>query len=310
MRILIADDDPISRAVLEASLRQMGHDVTAAADGQTAWEILEREGIRLVIADWMMPGKTGLELLEAIRSRGERTYVYVILLTARGEKKDIVGGLAAGADDYVIKPFERGELMFRIRAGERIIRLEEELEARNEMLHRLALTDGLTELANRRALDDTLRHLHEQARRYHRALGVAMIDIDHFKRFNDALGHEAGDKVLQQVAGLLAGAVRGADQVFRYGGEEFAGVFPETNLAGTLVVGERLRKSVEGAAIAHPANPPSDVVTVSVGVASLPPGSTLPPEALLREADQALYRAKVEGRNRTTAAEEGETPSA
>jgi len=287
----------LTRRLLEAALRQMGHDVIATSDGVQAWEQIRRHRARIVIADWMMPGIDGLELVRRIRRLPGSGYIYTILLTARHEKQDIVAGLAAGADDYVVKPFDRDELMVRIRAGERVVRLEEELARRNEQLRRLTLIDGLTGIGNRRAFDESLRRMHEHSRRFCHALGMLMIDIDHFKRYNDAKGHEAGDEALRTVAAILRESVRTGDLCFRYGGEEFVCLLPETALDGVMIVGRRLCDRVREAAIPHPDNPPHGVVTISIGAAALEPGELLTPEELLKRADQAMYRAKSSGRN-------------
>ncbi len=298
MRILIADDEPVSRRILEAALRRMGYDVVVAEDGNEAWSKLSEHGVRLLIADWMMPGLDGLELVRRIRSMRTDRYVYTMLLTSRSQKQDIIHGLAAGADDYITKPFDRDELMVRIRAGERVVRLEEDLASRNEQLRRLTLIDELTGIGNRRAFESTLSRLHDHSRRYRRALSVVMIDIDRFKAYNDTLGHRAGDEALKQVARLIGSGTRSADLAFRYGGEEFVCLLPETDEHGGLVVAERLRRTVEDAALPHPGTAAGGVVTISCGIATLEPGGALSQDALVRTADEALYAAKRAGRNR------------
>lgn len=284
--------------MLDAALRHMGHDVTQVADGNDAWNLLQQDKFRMVIADWMMPGMDGLELVRNIRSLEKHGYIYTMLLTSRGQTEDIIHGLAAGADDYITKPFEREELRFRIRAGERVIKLEKQLAARNEQLRRLALIDELTGIGNRRAFDEALGRLFEQCRRFRHPLAVAMIDIDYFKRYNDAFGHRAGDDALQQVAKLIGQNIRTVDLSFRYGGEEFAYLLPETDIRGSAVVAERLRRTVENAKIPHPDNPPHDVITISAGVASYDPRMATDADAIVQLADQALYRAKAAGRNK------------
>jgi len=298
VRVLIADDDPISRRMLEAALRRMGHGVVVTSDGQQAWESLQNSAVRLVIADWMMPKLDGLELVRKIRLLEKHNYIYTVLLTSRSEKQDIIQGLAAGADDYVTKPFDLDELLVRVRAGERIVRLEEELAARNEQLRRLTLIDELTQIGNRRAFDGTLARMVEHCRRYDHCFGLLMIDIDHFKAYNDSFGHTSGDETLRSVAQLIVGNIRTADLAYRYGGEEFACILPETDEAGSIRVAERLRAGIEGTGIQHPGNPPSGVVTVSSGVACFSPESAGSANDIVRLADEALYRAKDAGRNR------------
>lgn len=301
MRILIADDESVSRRLLGAALTRMGHEVVSAENGRQAWELLENEPFRLVIADWEMPEMDGLELVQHIRSQvSPKRYVYIILLTSRGEKKDIVGGLDAGADDYLTKPFDAQELKVRIKTGQRIIDLETQLAEQSR-------TDQLTQIANRRAFEERLGWLCEQAGRYGRSFGVVMIDIDFFKKYNDSLGHEAGDDALRRVAQLLSGAVRKADQAFRYGGEEFVCLLPETPDSGGLIAAERLRAAVEEAKIPHPQNP-FGYVTISLGVATFVPGGGMPAEQMLGCADRALYEAKASGRNRVVRFDPERTP--
>lgn len=298
MRILIAEDEKVSRRILAAALTGMGHDVIQAENGREAWEKLRREDVRLVIADWEMPEMDGVELVRKIRESDDQGYVYTILLTSRGHKNDIVSGLDAGADDYITKPFDRDELMVRIKAGERVIRLETELAERNEQLRRMALVDGLTGIANRRSFEEDFRRLCDHARRFTRPFTVLMLDIDFFKKYNDGLGHEAGDNALRLVAQSLQQALRTTDKAYRYGGEEFICLLPETDAEGGLIVAERLRCAVEGLEIPHPDNPWRNIVTVSVGLASCTPGAISAVDDVQREADQALYQAKAAGRNR------------
>lgn len=302
MRILIAEDEIVSRRLLAAALTKMGHEVVAAANGAEAWEVLQGEDIGLVIADWMMPEVDGLELVRRIRTRGDAPYTYVILLTSRSDMSDLVAGMEAGADDYIRKPFHRDELMVRIKAGQRVITLERELALKNKRLDELAKIDGLTGLYNRRSFDEDLANRHDQSRRFAHAYSLAMIDIDHFKAYNDLFGHEAGDNALRTVARALRESTRAIDRVYRYGGEEFVVLLLETRLEGALVLGERLRQGIEDLSLPHPGNPPAGVVTISIGVATYYPSEGSSPEEILRSADQALYQAKEEGRNRLAAA--------
>ncbi len=298
MRILIAEDDPVSRKMLSRALTRMGHDVISAENGRDAWQRLRADPVRLVIADWEMPEMDGVELVQRIRKDRDGNYTYLILLTSRSQRQDKVIGLEAGADDYITKPFDRDELMVRIRAGERIIALQEELAERNAQLAQMALIDGLTNVANRRAFDSEFHKLAAHSRRFSRPFSLLMLDIDYFKRYNDAYGHEAGDEALRRVAQALEETVRTSDSVFRYGGEEFVVLLPETGTSGAKLVAERLREAVEACAIPHPANEPVKVVTVSVGVATYMAQSGQLPDAALGQADEALYNAKRGGRNR------------
>ncbi len=298
MRILIAEDDIISRKMLGRALVRMGHEVISAEDGVEAERILQKEQLSLVIADWEMPNMDGVELVRRIRASEEERYVYVILLTSRTGKEDMVSGLKSGADDYITKPFDSDELMVRIRAGERIIRLQEELAERNVQLEEMALVDGLTSVANRRAFDTEFKKLRFHSTRFKRPFSLLMLDIDHFKLYNDNLGHEAGDEALRSVAQTLVENVRTSDTVFRYGGEEFVVLLPETALEGANLVANKLCHTIEISGISHPGNPPYGVVTVSAGVGSFDPSEAGSDQAVLGQADQALYRAKANGRNR------------
>ncbi|GAB4222478.1 MAG: diguanylate cyclase [Acidobacteriota bacterium] len=299
MRILIAEDERISRELLRRALENIRHEVIAVTDGLEAWNHIvdESADIRLVIADWMMPGLDGIELTRRIRSAGFRHYVYVIMLTSRGQRQDVIDGLSAGADDYVIKPFDPGELFFRVRCGLRIVDLEEQLAARNRELERMAMVDGLTAIPNRRAFDDDLGRRILECQRYRRPFALLMIDIDQFKNYNDTLGHAAGDSALRRIALVLKRALRGTDDVYRYGGEEFACILPETDEDGAMLVAERLRAAVEAEKIPHPGTAPG-VVTVSVGVTVHRPQHPDSPSWIVENADRALYRAKRAGRNR------------
>ncbi len=301
MRILVVEDEPVSRRMLTAAVARMGYDVVAAVDGREAWDVLRAEQIGLVVTDWMMPEMDGLQLVQKIRGGELGRYVYVILLTSKSESRDAAEALEAGADDFVGKPWHRDELMARLTAGRRILDLQAALQEKNLLLERMTRVDGLTGIGNRRHFDEEYRHSFELAKRFQRFLSVAMIDIDRFKAFNDRFGHEAGDNALRAVAAAIDETVRTSDQCFRYGGEEFTCVFPETDEVGAFTVADRLRQAVERLAIAHPGNLPSGVVTISVGVSTLRPPVAAGAEDLLRAADQALYSAKDQGRNRSIA---------
>ena len=284
----------------------MGHEPLPAADGIEAWDALCREDLRFVIADWEMPRMDGLELVQRIRNKRDSEsapYVYVILLTSRTQKSDVIRGIDSGADDYITKPFDRGELMVRIRAGQRILQLEEKLAAQNRTLETMAMVDGLTNIPNRRAFDRAFRTLCGHSQRFHRPYSVLMVDIDHFKNYNDVLGHKAGDCALQTVAQVLAENIRTSDTAYRYGGEEFVCLLPETRSDGAHLVGNRLREMLVQAGLEHPGNAPFGVVTISIGIASYDPANPIPGEEVLRSADQALYKAKQSGRNQTILAE-------
>lgn len=305
MRTLIAEDDAVSRLVLQQAVRKLGHDCLATADGQEAWECLERAEIDVVISDWMMPGIDGVELCRRVRTRTRGTYTYFILLTALGDKEHVLAGLEAGADDYLTKPLDRGELQVRLIAAERVTSLygtlaaqRTELERLNDALYALARRDPLTDLGNRLGLHEDLDALRSRGEGDDGPWCIALCDIDAFKRYNDTYGHLAGDEVLRAVSGAIARCTRVGDRAYRYGGEEFLLLLPDCSLAAAAVAVEGLRSAVEGLAIPHAGRGEGAVVTISAGVAAFMPGRDAAVEDALRDADAALYHAKATGRNR------------
>ncbi len=299
MKVLVAEDDAVSRQRLESFLAKWGYDVCAFADGNEAWcELRRDEAPRLAILDWMMPGVDGIEVCRRIRKRETGPYVYILLVTGRGQKEDILAGLDAGADDYLSKPFDPGELRARLRSGRRIIELQEQLIAAHEQLRVEATHDPLTGLWNRGGILETLHRELARAERGERPMSVTMADVDHFKKINDAYGHLAGDAVLREVGRRMLTAVRPYDAVGRYGGEEFLVISPGCNSAGALNQGERLRAQVNATPIDILEG--SLAVTLSLGVAGEVEGRA--PEEILRAADAALYQAKQAGRDRVVMA--------
>jgi diguanylate cyclase (GGDEF)-like protein len=300
MRILIADDDPISRRMLAQTLRQWDYEVAEAADGIQAWSALQQEGApRLAILDWMMPGLTGPAVCSQVRRRGRGGYTYLILLTARSHKEDLVEGLESGADDYLTKPFDAQELRVRLRTGRRILDLESDLVAAREALREQATRDPLTWVWNRYAILEILGRELDRASRERIPVSILMADLDHFKQVNDRYGHLAGDAVLRDSARRMQSAVRTYDSIGRIGGEEFLLVLPGIGLAAATQLGERLRSAV--AELVMKTATDTIRVTVSMGAATVQPGGSVPPETLIEAADQALYRAKLSGRNRVVA---------
>ena len=297
MRILIAEDDAVSRRVLEGFLSKWGYDVLVSQDGEEAWQILQEEDApQMAILDWMMPQTDGLEVCRRLRRRGPEPYVYVLLLTAKGQKQDVVEGIEAGADDYLTKPFDPGELQARLRAGRRILALQGALISARDALRFQATHDPLTGLWNRLASIEAMRRELSRSQRQKESLSVVMADLDHFKSVNDNYGHLSGDVVLRETAGRIAANVRAYDTVGRYGGEEFLLVLPESDLDQALHQAERIREDFEK----NPFDLPEAQVpvTVSLGVASLAVKGAVEPDSLVWAADQALYRAKQGGRNR------------
>lgn len=302
MNILIVDDDPLIRQMLNEQLTEFSHDVCEARDGEEALKILHQESIGIVITDWKMPRMDGLSLIQEIRQAELPTYTYIILLTAMSDRADLLTGLQAGADDYLMKPFDLEELQARVGIGERILALERRLQVALEKLEVLALYDSLTGLYNRAAINEHAQLEVARAERTERPLSLAMLDVDYFKQVNDEYGHLVGDEVLKRVAEELRTGVRPYDFVGRWGGEEFMIVLPEATLEQATEVAERVRATIASASFKGP-NCPDLQVNVSLGVSQL----TIHPDRdclrhLIQQADIALYRAKQQGRNRVCAA--------
>jgi two-component system cell cycle response regulator len=297
-RILIAEDDPVSRRVLETFLVRWGYEVVVAGDGIQALAILERQDFpRLAVLDWMMPGLEGTQVCERVRKMPNRAYVYILLLTARSQKEDILKGLDSGADDYLSKPFDAKELRARLHVGQRILSLQDHLiETREELLFR-ATHDSLTGLANRGVIIEALDRECSRQLREGGTFGIVLADLDHFKYVNDRHGHLAGDAVLQEMARRMVTSVRPYDIIGRYGGEEFLIVVPSSDARGIMGLAERIRKSVEERPV--PTEAGEIQLTMSLGVAATDPAIPLTAQELLQVADDALYRAKDHGRNRS-----------
>ncbi|MGH9717092.1 MAG: GGDEF domain-containing response regulator [Candidatus Acidiferrales bacterium] len=295
-RILIAEDDPISRRMLQAFLLKWGYQVETAVDGvEAATKLDAADAPQLAVLDWMMPGLEGPEVCHRVRQIANRPYTYVLLLTARGQKDDLLRGLEAGADDYLTKPFDSQELRARLHVGERILDLQRNLIQAREELRFRASHDVLTSLANRAAVLEAAQRESSRQSRDGCPFGVIIIDLDHFKSVNDTYGHLCGDAVLREAAHRLSDSVRDYDTVGRYGGEEFLVIAPATDGLGTLALAERIRQAIEQPAFQTAAGPVR--ITASCGVATSNCECPLSPEELLHVADEALYRAKSRGRN-------------
>jgi diguanylate cyclase (GGDEF)-like protein len=298
--VLVVDDDPLSRAFLEEVLVSAGCEVESVSDGQDALARVRQHRPDVVVTDWQMPVMDGLTLCRILKGTDETRLTYVVMLSSRGETESKVAGLETGADDYIVKPVDPVELVARVRVGLRLNRALTELAAKNEILEKLALTDPLTGLANRRAFEEALGAELARAARHGRPASLVYVDLDHFKAVNDTHGHACGDEVLQGFARVLRRSCRRGDLPARVGGEEFAVLLPGTGRVPATLVAERIRRTTE----AHPLGRAADVpVTVSVGLTSTEGRPSLPGAAeLLGAADEALYRAKAEGRNRVTCA--------
>ncbi|MBI3152136.1 MAG: diguanylate cyclase [Chloroflexi bacterium] len=301
MKILLVEDEHISRQMVKKILLKAGHEVVEAEDGQAAWELFQREPFQFVITDWMMPRLDGPSLVQHIRSSDQKSYTYIVLLTAMDDKDNVVSGLESGADEYLTKPFNNKELIARVASGIRILNLEEQLIQARQQMEQLALHDGLTGLLNRRAIEEYAEAEFDQTSRKKRPLSVVLLDVDHFKSVNDKYGHKFGDHTLRRVAQLLTGDLRKYDRVGRWGGEEFILILPETQLQDAIMVAERLRSRIADMKLSLE-NGKQFSVQISLGVACTT-GEFPSLQKLIDAADQAMYRAKQTGRNRVCSSE-------
>lgn len=303
MKVLIAEDEVVSRRLLESSMRRWGYDVVVAGDGLEAARILQRpDAPKLAVLDWLMPGLDGVELCRELRRRKDEVYTYVLLLTAKHTKRDVVQGLEAGADDYITKPFDPQELRVRLRTGKRILYLLEQLTATRETLRDLAARDPLTRLWNHNSIIELLDDELARADRQGTSVGVVLLDLDQFKRINDAYGHLTGDEILREAAEAMRNTIRPYDAVGRYGGEEFLVVLPGCDPVNSTSHAERLRLAFSRIVVRAPDG--REVrCAASFGVTVVGPGARADAESAIRTADSALYAAKGAGRDRVEFAE-------
>ncbi len=300
MRILIADDSIVSRHLLDATLRKWGYEVVIASDGMEAWNALKAaDSPRIAILDWMMPGLTGPEVCKRVRENSQGSdapYTYMLLLSSKSQREDLIEGLESGADDYLTKPFDQHELKVRLRAGTRIIDLQRELLAAREALQEQATKDFLTHLWNRSSILDILQKELVRGTRENRPVGVVLADLDRFKNVNDSFGHFAGDALLREFSRRMLLTMRVYDSIGRYGGEEFLTILPGCDEKCCANQAERMRLAL--------ANEPMAIgeagltITASFGATSWRSGMPVNAENLIRTADSALYMAKNQGRNR------------
>jgi diguanylate cyclase (GGDEF)-like protein len=296
VRVVVADDDGVSRMLLQGAVEQLGHSCQVAVDGIQAWEMVNSDQPDVLITDQMMPGMDGLELCRRVRQLSSSRYTYIVVATSLRDHSDVRAGMQAGADDFLTKPVEPFDLEIRMIAASRVTALHVELDRYRDELARLATIDPMTQLLNRRALDRRLADLHAHSERHSHPYTLAMCDIDLFKSYNDNFGHQAGDRALQQVAATLHN-LRAGDLVFRYGGEEFLILCPDQDLRSGLAAANRIRTSIGRLAIPRPDTDPASVLTISVGVAAYDPINPRTSAELLKAADDALYDAKAAGRN-------------
>lgn len=295
MQVLIADDEALSRRILQDSLGKWGYEVVVTKDGNEAWDTLQKDDApNLVVLDWVMPGLDGIELCKKIRERNARNYFYIILLSSKAEREDIIKGLESGADDYIVKPFNPEELRYRMQIGQRIIELEQRVMA-------MARVDDLTGLLNRRAFMEQLENEAQRVKRKRQDLSLVILDLDHFKNVNDSFGHHAGDLVLQETARCIASTCRPYDVIGRYGGEEYIMCLPETSAEQAIQATERIREAIACKKTLIPERMKYISITASFGVSTLNYHQAESLDILINRADSALYQAKENGRNRVVA---------
>ena len=311
MKVLVADDDVVTLHLVSETVKRFGYEVVTARDGLEAQRKFAKGRFPVVVTDWEMPGLDGIELCRQIRNAALPSYTYIVFLTSRQEKHDLIEALSAGADDFISKPFHPQELQVRLRAAERILSLESDLRevnrdlaALNRRLMETSRIDPLMEIGNRLDFEEKISEFHFRAVRRRETYGVVMCDVDHFKSFNDTFGHQYGDRVLQRVAAAIRANLRSTDAAFRYGGEEILLFLGNQNLQGAVSGAERVRKCIEREEIATSSAGEVQHLTISCGVASYPLAlnSSVGWQGIVECADKALYEAKAAGRNCVVAA--------
>ena len=314
MRVLIVDDDASMRALVRKVLETVGHQVLEASDGRVGMEMALEFQPQLMIVDWIMPEMSGLELTRALRQTKIGRSIYMLIMTSLDDDDRLIEAFENGVDDFMNKPINPRVLAARLRAGQRVIRLQQELDrdreeirrfaaelaVSNRRLQEVALTDSLTGFPNRRYAIERMQQEWSVSSRTRRPLSGMVIDVDQFKTYNDSHGHDVGDAVLRQVATSIKGALRAQDIVARTGGDEFLVICPDTGLDAALACAERVRFAVESAPLTVSGQPLT--MSVSIGVATRDTVMT-DPDALVKRADQALYLAKNKGRNRIMTAQ-------
>lgn len=296
MKVLIADDDKLSRLFVKDLLTKWGYEALEAEDGEHAWQILQEDSPRLMVVDWMMPKMDGPELCQRLRESSDGNYHYIILLTGRDSKEDIIGGLNAGADDYITKPFIPQELEVRLRVGRRILELQQSLQEALEVQRYQAQHDPLTGILNHGEILSVLEQELSRAERQGGKLAIMMGDLDHFKMVNDTFGHVAGDAVLVEVARRIKKNLRIYDTVGRYGGEEFLLVLPGCAAEEAKLIANRILNSIQSQPVLFQNN--AITVKISLGLAFNKVGERTELNDIVQAADSVLYQAKQNGRNR------------
>ena len=301
MKVLIAEDERMSSRRLAKFLTDLNYEVVVCEDGKEAWRIIQEDSsLRIYLLDWLLPGMEGLDLCRRIRSLKGEPYRYIIMITSKKDREDLVRGMEAGADDYIAKPYYPHELRVRLRAARRIIEFSTVLMETRDLLYNQATYDGLTTALNREVAIKRLDEELERASRKGQPTSVIMLDLDHFKKINDNFGHIAGDQTLRETVKRIKATLREYDIVGRYGGEEFIIILPDTDLNGGQNLAERIRQSL----CAEPMDTTEGVIqlTASIGLKVAQAKSGQDPMAIIGEADKALYASKTQGRDRVTVA--------
>jgi diguanylate cyclase (GGDEF)-like protein len=294
-QVLVVDDSAVYRKLVEHALESQPFSLLFAKTGLEALTLFQQHSPSLVITDWMMPDFSGLQLCEHIRADAKRSYTYIIVVTAKSEKDSVVKGLAAGADDYLTKPFDPEELLARVGVGSRTVELHREIAAKNQMLEEMAHTDSLTGLPNRRAIEEWAGRQLRGAARHGFSLWVVHADLDCFKKINDSYGHDAGDTVLRKFGGLLQSHTRASDICGRMGGDEFLLVITHVESKQIQLTVERLRDQFASTEFAFAGG--SARMTASFGISGFSGREAPEFSVLVKAADQALYCAKRAGGN-------------
>ena len=295
MKILIAEDDLISSKILQKNLLNWGYFVVTAHSGAEAWEALQDQDLRMALLDWMMPGIDGIEVCRKIRRRKKFNYTYIIILSAKDRRQDIITGLSSGADDYMTKPVNFLELRARLQTGRRIIDLEDKLLLAQRQLKNIASRDSLTKIWNRNETTKFLTEELDRGKREGVPTGVILLDIDHFKRINDFYGHDTGDQALLQVVSRIKKKIRKSEKIGRYGGDEILIILPRCSSSEIVKVAERLRRCVDKSGVKTDLD--NVPLTISAGCASTDVAGILSADRFIKVADEALLKAKSQGRN-------------
>jgi diguanylate cyclase (GGDEF)-like protein len=295
-RVLVIDDNEVIRRLAKTLLTKRNYTVELAKSGPEGIEAAKNLQPQVILLDVMMPDMDGYEVCRRIKADETIRDIPVIMVTSKTEMLDRIKGLEIGAADYIIKPFDQGELLARIATQVKMKNLMEELQEKNKLLEELIKKDGLTELYNHRYFQDRLSEEFSRARRYDFPMSCILLDIDHFKMINDTHGHQAGDEILRSLGRIVMACVRDVDIAARYGGEEFALILPHTKLENSLILAQRLRETVAAHVFKFQAT--EIKITVSLGAAGIPDNSPSSYSELIRFADEALYRSKELGRNR------------